>query len=210
VLVDGQDAGLWNYPATPGEWIETAFVVPADRVQQNQPLITLQVLEDEALEQAYPLYYIWVWQGAPVGTAVAPQNDESFEFGDGLSLLGYDLDLTSATAGQAIPLTLYWQTDVPQSADAKLFLHLYDADGNLVAQVDQRPYHGIQPPYAWIPGIPIVDPVPFMLPANLAPGSYTLAIGLYEPLSGERYNVSGNPDRLLPDNRVWLADFTLP
>ncbi len=209
VFVDGQDAGLWRYPAAPGQWLETAFVVPADLVNQDNPQIELNI-EDKKPQHAFPPYYIWIWQGEPVHTAVNPQIDKLFQFGDGLTLLGYDLDLSNPRTGQTIPLTLYWQTSFPQDVDAKLFIHLYDASGDIVAQVDQRPYYDTQPPYAWIPDIPVTDPVLFELPPDLPSGSYTMAAGLYNPLTGQRYPVFGNPAQLLPESRILLGEFTLP
>lgn len=210
VLVDGQDVGQWRYPAAPGQWIETIFVVPAHLVQRKNPQIELVLQEEEKLEQPFPLFYLWAWQGEPQGSSITFQKDETFEFDSGLRLINFDLDLSQVAAGQTIPLTLYWITDKPQAIDAKLFVHLYDEDGNLVAQIDQRPYFDILPPYSWIPGIPIVDPLRFPLPSDLTPGIYSLAVGLYDPITGERYAVSGSSERIFPDRRLFLGNIEVP
>ena len=78
-------------------------------------------------------------------------------------------------------VTLYWQTGVATESDVKVFLHLYDAAGNLGPQSDGWAYHGTRPPYTWQPGEIVIDPQLLALPADTLPGPYSLEVGLYNP-----------------------------
>jgi hypothetical protein len=68
-----------------------------------------------------------------------------------------------------------------------VFLHLVDAQGNIVAQHDRVPgLRGTQPTTSWLPNEIILDPVDLSLPADLPAGDYTLRLGLYLPPDGPR------------------------
>jgi hypothetical protein len=68
-----------------------------------------------------------------------------------------------------------------------VFLHLVDAQGNIVAQHDRAPgLRGKQPTTSWLPNEIILDPIELPLPADLSPGFYTLRLGLYLPPVGSR------------------------
>ncbi len=108
----------------------------------------------------------------------------SATFDDVIRLAGADL----ARAGDAITVTLGWQAlDAPPTA-LTAFVHLLDPDGALVAQSDATPGGG----YAttqWAPGEAVVDVHRLILPPALAPGSYRLVAGLYDPVTGQRASV---------------------
>ena len=88
--------------------------------------------------------------------------------------------------GDVIPITLYWQADEPSQSDARVFLHLYDADGNLKSQSDGWAFHGTRPPYTWQTGEVVVDPRLLVIPLDLTTGPYSLEVGLYDPDESER------------------------
>ena len=83
------------------------------------------------------------------------------------------------------------------SGDSFVFVHLYDdVNSPPVAQVVSRPMGGVLPPANWLPGL-LEDVYTLTLPDDLPRGSYSLAVGLFDARSGERYPVSGdNIDRL--------------
>ena len=79
----------------------------------------------------------------------------------------------------------------------KVFLHLLDAQGRLVAQHDSEPVGGLAPTTAWPPGATVRDRRALVLPDQLPPGSYTLSVGMYtgdDP--GQRLRV-GDADHLV-------------
>lgn len=101
-------------------------------------------------------------------------------FGDMIALHAYTLRPQRAVPGEIIQITLYWQTDQPLSNRYKIFLHLLDQGGNLVAQQDSEPAGGLVPTTSWPVGETIVDNHGLLLPEGLPQGTYDLVIGLYE------------------------------
>ena len=72
------------------------------------------------------------------------------------------------------------------SPDHTVFVHLLNGAGELVLTGDGPPAGGYFNSSLWQPGDIIPDPHTLLLPADLPPGEYQLAIGLYEPLTGVR------------------------
>lgn len=107
-------------------------------------------------------------------------------FGNGCDLVGYDLKTTSFVPGESVPLVLYWQSRDRTRDDYTVFIHLLDANRQMVAQADAPPVGGSYPTSAWNVGEWVRDPRRIQLPDTLAPGDYTLQIGWYRPDTGER------------------------
>ena len=81
---------------------------------------------------------------------------------------------------------LQWQAKTIQESPFVAFVHLYDQAGQLVAQHDGPPAQNFVPFTAWQPGDIISDAHLISLDTALPQGSYTIAAGLYNPLSDER------------------------
>jgi hypothetical protein len=109
------------------------------------------------------------------------------QFGDSIALIGVDLPPSSLHPGQVLSYNLHWQalTAIPQNYT--VFTHLLDAAGTIRAQLDNPPQQGQYPTSWWDPGEIIVDPYTLPLPSDLAPGSYTLRVGLYQPETEKRF-----------------------
>lgn len=110
-------------------------------------------------------------------------------FGDELRLLGYDLKQT----GDELSVTLHWQALRRMDESYKFFVHVYDvASGELVTQLDWVPvqwtYHT-----AWWEAEQVVSDEVFVDLSALPPGSYQLAIGAYNPDTGDRLVIEGQP-----------------
>jgi hypothetical protein len=99
-------------------------------------------------------------------------------------------------------VTLYWQAEALSHSDAKAFLHVYNADGQLISQIDGWAYRQTRPPYTWWPDEIVRDPRYLALPTDLPPGDYSLDVGLYE--SSGRLPAYLNGIRQ-PEDRVPLA-----
>jgi hypothetical protein len=108
-----------------------------------------------------------------------------FEFDtgtDGPILLNeYAVQPTSARPGDVVAVQLLWSaaTDIPQPY--KVFVHLIDDSGTPLAQRDSEPAGGSRPTTTWQPGEIIIDNHGLLLPLELAPGTYRLVVGLYDP-----------------------------
>ena len=85
---------------------------------------------------------------------------------------------------------LVWQVERPWVVTPAVFVHLYDAAGALVAQHDGPPGDGRVPVTLWNTGDILREVHPIPLPAGLPPATYTLAVGLYDPATGERFRRS--------------------
>lgn len=81
-----------------------------------------------------------------------------------------------ACTGDSLLLTVEWLAGEPPDADRSVFVHLLDADGNIIAQGDQSaPVYGWRPLTTWMAGELVHDIYP--LP-NL-PAAATIRYGLY-------------------------------
>ena len=120
-------------------------------------------------------------QAPPVETPL------SAVFESRVALLGYDYG--GAKEGDSLHFTLYWKSLGRIDTDYTVFVHLLDKEGNLRAQGDYPPVHGIFPTSQWQPGDVVRDERVVALPPDLPPGDYSLIIGLYDPGNGQRLRV---------------------
>ncbi len=100
--------------------------------------------------------------------------------------------------GQVFRVEVQWQVMAPVDGDRIAFVHLLTPDGRYIVGTDAPPVNGYQPTSEWQPGITVIDRKAFILPADMAPGTYAVEIGLYDPGTGERV-------RLGKDTRVLIS-----
>ncbi|MFP4320850.1 MAG: hypothetical protein ACLFTK_00200 [Anaerolineales bacterium] len=133
---------------------------------------------------------------APYNTSyISPQTPQAF--GEHITLTGYDLP-THRAPGEVVPLSLEWLTVAPLAEDYNVSVQLLSADGALVISRDSVPGGGFHQTSTWAPGVPVADHHGLLLPAELPPGLYTLAVALYDWRTGERLEVADQPDNLVP------------
>lgn len=106
---------------------------------------------------------------------VSPRDDL---FGGQIRLIGAAIHLPSG-ADQPLLVDLSWRALARPTDDDIVFVHVVGPDGQLVAQHDGPPLDGQLPTTDWDPGDTIDDRIAVPLPANLAPGSYHIELGLY-------------------------------
>jgi 4-amino-4-deoxy-L-arabinose transferase-like glycosyltransferase len=116
--------------------------------------------------------------------------------GDMVRLVGYALP-DAIQAGQVLPVTLYWEALGEAERSYARFVHVLDANDRIVAQQDGVPGKGDLPVTSWLVGEYVKDDVEIALPAELAPGSYRLAVGLYDPANGRRLTAGDAQERIL-------------
>jgi hypothetical protein len=182
VQANGQEVGLWRYPEVAGQWLETVYPIPAHYLTTPVTHLTLTVSEAWPTLYYAP-YYFWFFQGDGLPSPPTMDQPVTAIFGNEqqLHLRGWEAETRRRYApGEQIPLTLFWEAARQSDSDARLFVHLYNAQGELVAQVDGWPYLDTLPPYNWLVGEIIVDFRMLPLPNDLPPGQYEVAVGLYE------------------------------
>jgi hypothetical protein len=134
---------------------------------------------------------------APPGTQVA-----NARFGDDLHLLAYRVTRN----GPTLSLTLYWRAQRRMPLNYKIFVHVFDpATGIPVAQDDAEPHRGGYPTLFWAPEEIVQDHVPVSL-TGVSPGRYGIAIGAYNPATGDRLPVIDAQGRQSSDGRLVLEE----
>jgi arabinofuranosyltransferase len=112
----------------------------------------------------------------PYRQSIAPQIEAAATFGDAIHLRGFDW----AEQDGMLDLTLYWESVTAVSTSYKLFIHILDAEGNLIAQADRPPVNGLAPTHRWQPGDLVRDPLQLPFP----PGAAEARVGLYTEENG--------------------------
>jgi hypothetical protein len=124
--------------------------------------------------------------------------------GDAVRLRGFDLDAVSVLPGDQLSLTLYWQADGPTDLSYTVFVHLVGPDGMLYGQSDHWPARGAAPTHTWAPAQVVIDEISLPVLADAPPGSYHIAVGLYDANSGDRLRVYDAGGAELPDAQIVL------
>ncbi len=122
-------------------------------------------------------------------------------FGQQVRLLGYDLDLSHSETGGTVRLILYWQAQTEMETAYKVFVHLLDADGMIVTQVDREPQAGVAPTTGWLAGEVVADEIEVPITEAMA-ATQSIAVGLYDPLTGKRVPVLNTAGVVVGDRVV--------
>jgi len=117
-------------------------------------------------------------------------------------LAGYTLTRTA----ESLQLTLVWKATATPAQRYSVFVHLGD-EANVLAQSVAQPANHQRPTPGWLAGEYIVDTHTLALNAVPA-GNYTLYVGLFNPVNGERAAASGPGAGA--DSRVRLTEITFP
>jgi hypothetical protein len=132
--------------------------------------------------------------------AEVPSTSVGANLGDRVVLSGYDLPAGDWGPDDIVPLTLFWQRLASVDEDLRVFVHLLDGSGQLVAQNDSAPVGGSRPVSSWQEGEIVVDRHGLGLPTGLPPGEYDLYVGLYQPATGDRLPVLNTAGEVLGDS----------
>jgi hypothetical protein len=129
-----------------------------------------------------------------------PAENKTFaNFGDQIALIGYDLESKVYNPGDQVDLTLYWKAMNPQDINYQVFVHLIDANGNLVTQSDKL-NPGDYPTRRWPLDKYVRDAHKLALPTGMAAGDYLISVGLWVASDGWRLPVSDETGEQIGDN----------
>ena len=112
-----------------------------------------------------------------------PEVKDGSVFNSGAKLLGYSIAEHEAPE---ISFTLYWHAESTITNDLTVFVHMIDSSGDIVAQADGPPSHGYWPTSEWELGIVVSDHHNLDHDIDISRETYTIVIGLYDPVSGLR------------------------
>lgn len=211
VHVNTVDAGVvWKLPALPGEWLESAFLIPAAFIQEPQTAVRLTV-EDAPEGAALSAAHFWAYQGQPDVLPPAPGTVSGAAFGEVARLRGFDLPGRTFAPGDVIPLTLHWEAIDPPRADHRVFVHLIDpandtAEG-ILTQADGVPGGGTYPFWVWAAGEHYQDTFLLAVPPEAPAGEYVLLMGIYDGATLARLPIVGGDD--YGADRLILARITI-
>jgi 4-amino-4-deoxy-L-arabinose transferase-like glycosyltransferase len=128
----------------------------------------------------------------------ALRNSVDVQFGEALALAGYEMPLTQIKRGDNLQLALLWKCLRPINRDYTIFVHVLDAQSQIIAQSDFQPQNGNYPTSIWDSGENILDQANITIPANAPTGKYSIVIGWYDAASGERLPVQASTQFVLP------------
>jgi 4-amino-4-deoxy-L-arabinose transferase-like glycosyltransferase len=122
----------------------------------------------------------------PPVEALAVRQATGINFGDWLRLLGYNLEESGAMRpGEAVEVALFWQALADPGEDFLPRLQLVDADGEILAELTEKPVAGTYPTAWWRAGELVRDPHALPIAATVPPGFHRLALSLVRASSGE-------------------------
>ncbi len=113
---------------------------------------------------------------------VQPEVSVGARFGDHILLDGYDVSLAEDGPGDGayrIGLFLYWEATGKIAESYKVFVHVTDESGTLIAQDDGVPVLWSYPTNRWEPGQAAVDFHTVRLPAEVREGAISIHLGMY-------------------------------
>jgi hypothetical protein len=134
-------------------------------------------------------------------TPPQPTHPSDVRFGDVARLLDYDLasPVTGVAPGGTLDLTFHWQGLAFTERPYTVFVHLLDEAGNVKGYGDGEPGDGAYPTTGWLPGEYLADLHTVTVAPDASPGAYRLAVGLYDPTTGQRLKTSDGLDQVVLD-----------
>ncbi len=217
---DGVPVALWEAPPgagyptsqwTPGSLMRTqaGFRIPASAPDGRYRLIAGLFRADDkvVLRTAHGADHLSLGtlavQGRPHDLTVPqPQHLADASFGDVARLVGYDLASVETTPGGALDFTLHWQALTSTDRAYTVFVHLLDEAGTLKGYGDSEPGGGAYPTTGWLPGEYLTDRHTMTLAPDAPAGTYRVAVGLYDPATGERLKTPDGADQLVLETPV--------
>jgi hypothetical protein len=125
----------------------------------------------------------------------------------GQSIATFDsrLQLAEATLDRSTArLTSIWNCLASLNSDETIFVHVFDANGQLIAQADGDPLHELLPLAECRPGEQIHDVRYLSLPI----GTFTIKTGVYNRATQQRLTATDSNGLSFPDNAVTIGPFT--
>ncbi len=124
------------------------------------------------------------------------------------------VSLTKATAelldSDTIAVRLTWHAETHPAPNDTIFVHLLDEGGELIAQADGDSLAGLIPPSAWRNDNIIRDQRAFQFEEALAPGMYSIQVGLYNRVDGNRYIVMEAAGNQFISDAAQVATIIIP
>ena len=177
-------------------------LTPQQPVPIGQYRLQLSVLDGERALSTIELPHRIINVSSATGPWIMVVSEEPrARFGKAIELRAADV----SRRGNWLNLWLHWQARRAPGVDTKYFVHLLDAQGNVVAQNDGIHVKYTRPSSEWQANEMISDLIEMPL-WNLPPGEYRIAVGLTNPDTDERLPTVDSAGNALPDNRYIFSE----
>ncbi|MCP5101137.1 MAG: YfhO family protein, partial [Chloroflexi bacterium] len=115
--------------------------------------------------------------------------------GNQLILYGATVESDGFVVGDDIGVSVVWQSKKELHENYRVFVHLLDETGSIVAQSDAIPANWTRPTTGWQPDEFIIDTHLLETPTTLPAGKYTIQAGMYLP-TGTRLTTPDGSDAI--------------
>lgn len=187
-------------------------VLYVDQIQRNDAPEATQMLLGKAQPahtvRIHGIDYAYVYKLVP-----PVQHPVAAAFGSAIQLRGYDLHASAVRKNGALLLNLHWAAQSPVAEPYSVFVHVLNAGGEKIGQIDLPLVGPDAPDKHWQPGAYTSWNVPLPVRPDLAPGTYWLAVGVYNPADFARLPLRAPMPPNAPDdgaNALLLGPITLP
>lgn len=194
-------------PAT-STWPAGALVIgdyaltPVTPVPIGQYTLQLSLRDGERIVGTSTLPHRLINESSASGPWLMVVSDEPRAvFGPSIELRAADV----SRRGNVLNLWLHWRALTAPGVDAKYFVHVLDADGNVAVQRDAIHGDYTKPSSSWRADQMVSDLIELPL-WNLPPGEYRIAVGLTNPDTGERWPAVDVNGSALPDDRYVFTE----
>ncbi len=138
----------------------------------------------------------------------APTTAPLAQFENGFMLVAADLP-ESARPGANLVIPFTWHSNEDGREDHAQYLHLRNIESGAWFVYDQQPLGARLPARLWYPGLADTETWQAPLPADLAPGRYSVFTGLYRSRDGERVPATDADGSPFVDARVPLGALSI-
>ncbi len=129
-------------------------------------------------------------------------------FDNGFTLEAVDMP-EHAQAGDTLSIPFRWRSDADGSEDYVQFLHFVHQESGAFWNHDQQPLGARLPTRLWYSGLADTELWQVPLPADLAPGRYSVFTGLYSPSDLQRVPTTDADGTPFVDARIPLGVLTI-
>jgi len=114
-------------------------------------------------------------------------------------LEGFSVAQTEISPEEALGLTLVWRVTETPDVSYRVFTHLLNDAGRVIAQHDDVPGQGARPTTSWVAGEYLADPYALVFndEGRAYRGSARLEVGFYDPQTGARVLTAGGADHVI-------------